>query len=151
MKITAFSDCTLRILIFLAVNDEELVSAGEIAARYNISVHHVAKAAQWLVRHGYVSGVRGKGGGLKLAVAPKDILIGEVIKQTEDGVGMVECMRKSGKFCAIEGSCGLASILNEARDAFYATLDRYSLADATRNSGVIAALLSLGETNNVHR
>ena len=70
----------LRILIFLAVNDGELTSAREIATRYNISAHHVSKAAKWLVRHGYVSATRGQGGGLKLAVAPRDIMIGRVIR-----------------------------------------------------------------------
>ena len=140
----------LRILIFLAVNDGELTSAREIAIRYNISAHHVSKAAKWLVRHGYVSATRGKGGGLKLAVAPRDIMIGRVIRQAEAGIGMVECMRKRGKYCAIEGSCGLVAILYEARDAFYDTLDRFSLADATANRGAIAHQLNLDKTLNAH-
>ena len=143
MRITTFSDCTLRILICLTVNDGGLVSAREIATRYDISTHHVAKAAQWLVRQGYISATRGKGGGLKLAGRPEDIKIGTVIRQAEAGIGLVECMRKGGKYCAIEGSCGLASILDEARDAFFDTLDRYSLADATRNRDALAQLLRL--------
>jgi len=150
MKITTFSDCTLRILIYLAVNDDGLASARLIAERYDISVHQVAKAAQWLVREGYVVGTRGKGGGLKLAVLPQEIMIGDVIRRAEAGSGMVECMRKRGKYCAIEGSCGLAGILDEARDAFFATLDRYSLADATANHSAIARDLNLLDTLNAH-
>ena len=145
MKITTFSDCALKILIFLAVNDDEVAPAREIATRYAISFHHVAKVAQWLVHQGHVSATRGKGGGLKLARAPQDIKIGDVIRQAEAGTGLVECMRKRGKFCAIEASCGLASILDEARNAFFDTLDRYSLADATVERGAIAHLLSLDE------
>ena len=150
MKITTFSDCALRILIYLAVTDGELASAREIATRYQISVHHVAKAAQWLVREGYIDATRGKGGGLKLAMAPQDIKIGEVIRRAETGTGMVECMRKKGKYCAIEGSCGLASILEKARDAFYDVLDSYTLSDATIDRGGIANLLSLGTPLNPH-
>ena len=150
MKITAFSDHALRVLIFLAVNGGELASAREIATRYDISFHHVAKVAQWLVRHGYVFATRGKGGGLKLAHPPEDIMIGAVIRQTEAGTGLVECMRKSGKYCAIEASCGLAAILDEARNAFFETLDRYSLADATIKRSAIARLLKLGKTLNAH-
>ena len=142
MKITTFSDCALRILIFLAVNDDEVTSAREIATRYAISFHHVAKAAQWLVRHGYVSATRGKGGGLKLASAPEDISIGDVIRRAEAGTGLVECMREKGRYCVIESSCGLAAILGEAHGAFFDTLDRYSLADATAKRGAIAHLLS---------
>lgn len=143
MRITTFSDCALRILIFLAVGDGGLTSSREIATRYGISVHHVAKAAKWLVRQGYVSAMRGKGGGIKLAREPEEIMIGEVIRQAEAGTGMVECMRKRGKYCAIEKSCGLAAILNDARGAFYATLDRYSLADATTDRSGLSQLLNL--------
>lgn len=150
MKITALSDCALRILIFLAVNDGGRASAREIATGYGISVHRVAKAAQWLVRQGYVAAARGKGGGLRLAGAPQNIVIGEVIREAETGSGMVECMQKRGKYCAIEGSCGLAAILNEAREAFYGTLDRYSLADATRDRSGIAQLLNLAEPLSAH-
>ncbi len=58
LKRTTFSDCCLRILIYLAVNDTRLVSAREIANGYGISVHHAAKAGQWLARHGYVAATR---------------------------------------------------------------------------------------------
>ncbi len=150
MKITNFSDCTLRILIYLAVNNGKRASAREIATRYQISIHHVAKAAQWLVREGYVLAKRGKGGGLKLAKTPEDILIGQVIRAAEADIGIVECMRKKGKFCAIEGPCGLAVILDDARDAFYDALDRHSLADATTSRGAIAHMLSLDETRVIH-
>lgn len=150
MKITTFSDCTLRILIFLAVSDDGLSSSREIATRYDISFHHVAKAAQWLVRQGYVSATRGKGGGLKLAEAPENIMIGDVIRRAEASTGLVECMRKRGKYCAIEGSCGLAAILDRARDAFFATLDQYSLADATTDRSGLAQLLRLSETLGAH-
>ncbi len=147
MKLTVFSDCALRILIYLAVDDGGLSSAREIATRYQISVHHSAKAAKWLVRQGYVTATRGKGGGLKLAKAPPDIKIGEVVRSAEGitSSDMVECMRKRGKYCAIEGSCGLPAILNEARNAFYDTLECYSLADATSQRNAIASMLSLGD------
>jgi len=150
MKITTFSDCALRILIFLAVNDHGLASAREIATRYDISVHHAQKAAQWLVRNGYVAATRGKGGGLKLSRPPEEIIIGEVIRQAESGIGMVECMRKKGKYCVIEGACGLAGILHEARNAFFNTLDQYSLADATASRVAIASMLNLGEPLIAH-
>jgi len=87
---------------------------------------------------------------MKLAVAPETITIGKVIRQAEAGSGLVECMRKRGKFCAIEGACGLVAILNEAHDIFFSTLDRYSLADATTNRNSIARLLNLDETLATH-
>jgi Rrf2 family nitric oxide-sensitive transcriptional repressor len=142
MQITTFSDYCLRILIFLAVSDGRRVSAREIAEHYGISVHHIAKAAKWLTREGYLAATKGKGGGLTLARTPEQIKIGPVIREAEEGSGLVECMRPNGK-CAIEGACGLASILCEARNAFFETLDRHSLADATVNRRGIARLLQM--------
>ncbi len=141
MQITTFSDYCLRILIFLAVSDGQQASSREIAERYDVSVHHIAKASKWLVRHGYVSATRGKGGGLKLARKPEEIKIGEVIGRAETGLGLVECMRDG--HCAIEGACGLASILDEAKSAFFDTLDRYTLADAVTKRGGLAKMLQL--------
>ncbi len=147
MQITTFSDYCLRILIYLAVADGEKAPARQIAERYGISTHHVAKASQWLARQGYVAASRGKGGGLRLALKPEDIRIGEVIRQAEAGTGLVECMRKNGR-CAIAGPCGLEGILHEGREAFFGALDRRTLADAVFRKRDIARRLhgaSLGD------
>lgn len=141
MQITAFTDYSLRVLIYLAVSDGRQVSSREIAESYGISVHHVAKVSKWLVREGYAAAMRGKGGGLTLARAPDDIKIGEIVRRAERGTGLVECMRDSPQGCAIEAACGLIGILNQANRAFFDTLDRHSLADATVNKAGIAKLL----------
>lgn len=145
MQITTFSDYSLRILIFLAASADRKTTAREIAERYDISTHHVAKASQWLARQGYVAASRGKGGGLRLARPPEDIKIGAVIRAAETGIGLVECMRDSQNGCTIDGACGLAGILAEAQRAFFATLDRYSLADAVHERTGLAELLKLTE------
>lgn len=143
MQITTFSDYCLRILIFLAVSEGRQSTAREISERYGISTHHVAKASQWLVREGHVKATRGKGGGLTLARDPKDISIGEVIRNAETGTGLVECMRGGLPGCAIAPACGLTAILDEAKTAFFTTLDGYSVADATTKKSGIARLLQL--------
>ncbi len=142
MQITTFSDYCLRILIFLAVCDGRRASAREVAEHYGISVHHIAKAAKWLTREKLVIATQGKGGGLTLAVPPEQIRIGSVVRTAEEGSGLVECMRPSGR-CAIEGACGMKSMFDEASDAFFATLDRYTLADATAKKQGIANLLRM--------
>lgn len=142
MQITTFSDYCLRILIFLAVSDGRRVPAREIAEHYGVSVHHIAKAAKWLTREGHVAATKGKGGGLNLAKRPEQIKIGPIIRKAEEGSDLVECMRPDGR-CAIDGACGLASILDDARNAFFETLDRHSLADATLKRQGIARLLQI--------
>lgn len=142
MNLTTFSDYALRILIFLAVSDAPRVSARAVAGGYGISVHHVAKAAKWLAREGLVTARRGRGGGLRLARPADEITVGEVLRRSERGARPVACMREGGS-CPIDGACGLAPALDEAREAFFAVLDRHSLADAAARRAGIARLLRL--------
>lgn len=140
MQITTFSDYSLRILIYLTVQ-EDRVSTDTIAQAYGISFHHVAKAAQQLVRMNLVEATRGRYGGITLARAPQDINIGTLLRETESEIALVECFREDGGTCRITPVCGLKHILAEAKDAFFTTLDQYTLADIVKSRSALAALL----------
>lgn len=141
MHISQFSDYSLRVLIFLASSDE-VSTAKSIAAAYGISFHHVAKAAQFLTREGYVEATRGRTGGIRLARDPQAISIGEVLRKSEEGnVALVECMKPDGKRCAIVPVCRLASKLRMAQENFFATLDEVTLSDVTSNRDSLRAFL----------
>ena len=128
MNITKFSDYTLRVLIYLAVTEEK-ASASEIASAYGISFHHVAKAAQWLRREGYVLAERGRGGGMSLSQPPMKINIGEVLQRSEADTFLVECFNLNKNGCRISPVCGLRSALADAETAFYEKLKEKTLAD----------------------
>ena len=142
MHITQFSDYSLRILIFLASSDEG-VSAKKIAQAYDISFHHVAKAAQFLTREGYVSATRGRSGGIRLTRPAGKISVGEVMRKSEKGTAaLVECMKPDGKQCAIVPVCRLAGALRKAQEAFFGVLDNITLADVTSNRRALRSLLT---------
>jgi len=145
MNITTFSDYSLRVLIYLASSNEDKVTAARIAKSYDISFHHVAKAAQWLTRNGYLLSSRGREGGLSLRRAPETINIGEILRATERDAGtpLVDCMREGGGDCRIRSSCGLKFALSEAENAFYDVLSKFSLKDITRQNSAIAKLLQV--------
>lgn len=145
MQITSFSDFTLRILIYLGMEQGRSVSTREIAERFDLSFDHLAKAAQFLSREGYVVASRGRSGGLRLAHAPEKISIGAVLRQTEAGSGVVECLRASSKpiQCKIAPICQLTGILAGAHEAFFAALDDATLADALPNPDLFRLLLGL--------
>ncbi len=130
MQISSFSDYTLRILMYLAVSGDRLITAREIADTYDISFDHVAKAAQLLTRENFVTAVRGRNGGMRLAQDPSEVSIGAVLRLTEAGSGLVECMRAGPTHCILAPVCGLAPILSDANEAFFASLDDRTLADA---------------------
>ncbi len=151
MNITTFSDYALRVLIYLASTDEPKSTAGQIAEAYDISFHHVAKAAQWLTRSGYIKSERGRTGGLSLNWLPKDINVGAVLKATEASAGtpLVDCMKQDGGTCCISPSCGLRFALAEAEQAFYGAMEKFTLADIAPEGSEIGVLL-LGQTQSYH-
>jgi Rrf2 family nitric oxide-sensitive transcriptional repressor len=141
MRLTAFTDYSLRVLIYLAAEPSRRATIAEIAKSFDVSENHLTKVVHLLGRHGWIETVRGKGGGLQLARNPQDICIGKVVRETE-GVAMpAECFGVDGGSCVITRSCGLKRALGEAVRAFYSVLDSYTLADITRNRSVLSKIL----------
>ena len=128
MHLTRYTDYSLRVLIYLAVQQEELATIEEIAKAYGISNAHLTKIVHQLGRAGYVETVRGRGGGLRLAQPPEKIRVGEVVRHTE-AMPLVECFDPKTSHCRIEPVCDLQAALRDALEAFLRTLDGYTLAD----------------------
>jgi Rrf2 family nitric oxide-sensitive transcriptional repressor len=141
MRLTAFTDYSLRVLIYLGTAPQGLATIDRIADAYGISANHLMKVVHQLGQAGYVETVRGKGGGLRLARAPESINVGEVVRRTEDGFAVVECFEKDKPSCAIAPSCVLKLALHEAVAAFLETLDGYSLADLVKPRKALAQVL----------
>ncbi len=128
MRLTTFSDYSLRLLIYLGVHREGLATVGAVAAAYGISENHLVKIAHHLGRHGYIDTVRGKGGGMRLARSPRDINLGQLVRATEDRV-LVECFDGATSQCRIQPACVLRGVLGDALEAFYSVLDAHTLQD----------------------
>ena len=142
MKLTTFSDYTLRVLMFLALSRERLATIPEIAAAYEISENHLMKVVHQLARSGVIESVRGKGGGIRLARAPEDIRIGAIVRASEGSAPIVECLsEEEAAICRIATACRLAAVLVSAFEALYAKLDEYTLADLVRAPRKLEALL----------
>lgn len=128
MRLTSFTDYTLRCLIYLGMNRERLATVQEIAQLHNISKNHLTKVVHQLGVNGLVETVRGRNGGLRLARAPSDINIGAVVRQTEPDFFIAECFDPARRGCVLSGSCALQRKLGHAMDAFMAVLDGLTLA-----------------------
>jgi Rrf2 family nitric oxide-sensitive transcriptional repressor len=128
MRLTTLSDYALRVLMFAAASGDTLLTIEETARTYQISRAHLMKVVNILVRRGFLTGVRGRSGGFMLAKSPESIVVGDVIRATEPDFALVECFA-TGNQCIVTGCCKLPSMLNEARNAFIATLDGYTVAD----------------------
>jgi len=128
MRITRHTDYALRLMMYLALRDGERATVGDIAEAYGISRHHLMKVAQQLQARGYVRALRGKSGGLELRHRPGDINLGEVVRDMEADLTLVECFGDRNA-CVITPFCKLKGVLGDALRSFFAVLDEYSLAD----------------------
>lgn len=133
MQLTVYTDYALRTLLYLGVQPGRPVPVPEIAAAYGISAHHVAKVAKALVRGGFVKSHRGRAGGLELALAPEQIKVGAIVRETEPTLDLLECFDHRTSTCPITGVCRLERTLHDARAAFFEVLDRTTLADLLTN------------------
>lgn len=141
MHLTTFTDYTLRVLMYVALDRTRLATIPEIAAAYGISQNHLMKVVHHLARSGMVESVRGKGGGIRLARSAETIRIGEIVRATEGDAPIVQCLGTDTHACRIADVCRLARVLAEGFDALYESLNRYTLADLTRNRRALAAVL----------
>tara|TARA_R110001583_G_scaffold21088_4_gene80276 strand:- start:8810 stop:9310 length:501 start_codon:yes stop_codon:yes gene_type:complete len=128
MHITRYTDYSLRVLMYLAVNQERLSTINEIAQSYAISKNHLMKIVQQLNVKGYLLAIRGKNGGIKLNRSPNDINIGELVREIEDKNKLVECFGDNNQ-CVITPSCQLKGIFAQAQESFFQVLDKYTLQD----------------------
>ena len=128
MRLTDFSDYSLRVLMYAANQGDRLITIEETAKIYGISRAHLMKVVNQLTRSGFLKAVRGRSGGVTLAKPPEKIRLGDVMRATEPDFALVECFGGRDE-CVISGRCKLRGVLDEALSNFLKTLDHYTLAD----------------------
>jgi Rrf2 family nitric oxide-sensitive transcriptional repressor len=136
VQLTLFSDYSLRLLLFLGVH--ESASVAVVAKAYGISRNHMVKVANQLVHLGWLEAVRGRGGGLRLAKPPAEIILGQVVRQTEH-FEIVECFNDETNTCVLSPGCKLKKVLAEATKQFIAVLDGYTLSDMLSRPEMVRA------------
>lgn len=142
MQLLLYTDYALRVLIYAATHPGDPVSAAAIAEAYGISPDHVAKAAKALTRQGFLRSSRGVGGGVRLAKAPREITVGEIVRLFETGRGAVACLQVDGPPCKIQPGCRLRRAFERAEAAFYRELDGVTLEDVVQGSTGLVRLLA---------
>jgi len=144
MRLTNYTDYSLRVLIYIAIkNQNDLSNIKEIADVYGISKNHLMKVIYQLGKNGYIETIRGRNGGIRLARPAEEIVIGEVVRKTEEDFHIVECFDPSCNQCIISPICKLRFILHEALDAYLKVLDQYTLADIVKNKKELQHLFKL--------
>jgi Rrf2 family nitric oxide-sensitive transcriptional repressor len=141
MRLTVYTDYSLRVLMYVTLHADRRPTIPEIATSYGISRNHLMKVVYELGVAGYLETSRGKNGGMRLARPASQIGLGEVVRSSEPDLALVPCMNAGNAACVILPACRLRGALHQARSAFLAVLDDYSLADLVENRDALKALL----------
>ena len=141
VRLTTFTDYSLRVLIYLGSHDGGQAKIADIAAAFGISENHLVKVVHFLGQAGFVETMRGRSGGIRLGTAAGAINVADVVRLTEGLDVPVECFDPQTNACRIAGNCRLRGVLGEAVDAFYAVLASYTLQDLVRNRQALGKIL----------
>lgn len=146
MRLTRFSDISLRALIYLGAHTGRPVSATEMSDGLRVFRDHPMKSLQALAALRLVTSARGRGGRFRLTRMGSEARLGALVRSLERSHGLAECF---GPFstCPLTGGCRLAAVLGEAEKGFYDILDRYSIADLLAADRL--TLVQLGESRAV--
>lgn len=129
MRLTEFTDHALRLLMYLGAHRGRMATIDEIALQYGISRNHLAKVVHELAASDLIQTARGRSGGVWLAGEPRDIRLGEVVRQTEPNFHMAQCFGAAAGACPFSPDCRLRESLARATRAYLDELNRVSLAD----------------------
>lgn len=143
MKLSAYSDYSLRVLMLAALRGPERTTVDEVAETFGISRHHLVKVVHDLGRSGYLVTQRGIGGGFTLGRPANAIRVGDIVRLGEEGDHVIECADKHDRQCRLFPACRLKKVLDEAAAAFFAVLDDYSLADLLKQPAKMRAALAI--------
>ncbi|HET8996834.1 MAG TPA: Rrf2 family transcriptional regulator [Acetobacteraceae bacterium] len=137
MRLTAFTDYTLRVLMYLALNQDRTATVAEIADAYGISRLHLNKVVLELAQAGDIETTRGRNGGIRLAKRPDAINLADVVRRAEPDMQLAACFG-SARACVLGRCCLLQGVLQRASHAFFTELARHTLADLVGTGGPTA-------------
>ncbi|MFG1680444.1 RrF2 family transcriptional regulator [Nonomuraea sp. NPDC049269] len=127
MRLTAFTDISLRVVMRLAVaRQDELLTTRKVAEMLVVPYTHAAKAVARLSELGLVETRRGRGGGLQITEAGRRAPVGAVVRSLESDGDVVGC--EDDPPCPLRAACLLRTALRQAQEAFYASLDTVTVA-----------------------
>ncbi|MFZ2100146.1 MAG: iron-responsive transcriptional regulator RirA [Oricola sp.] len=150
MRLTKQTNYAVRMLMYCAANAGQLSRVAEVAKAYGVSEPFLFKILQPLTEGGLVETVRGRNGGIRLGRDASDITLLDVVRLTEENFSMAECFERDDSDCPLVDTCRLSSALREALNAFFGVLAKYTIADLSRPSDNLSALLGLDKLEAAH-
>lgn len=138
MQLNKFTDYALRVVLYIAPSRELPYTISEVATALHVSENHLIKVVHFMAKQHWLMTTRGKGGGIRLNPQSLTLKLGDIVQTLQGDHQVVNCLEPSP--CILLKTCGLKSILNQAMQQFYQSLNQYTLADVVNQPTKIALL-----------
>ncbi len=122
----------LRVLADLAeheAGENTYIPLKDIAERQEISEKYLEAIVKLLVKENLLIGVRGKGGGYRLAMDPAEYSVGQILRITEGGINVVSCLADGAQTCPRSDSCRTLDMWSRLDTLIGDFLDNITIAD----------------------
>lgn len=129
MKISTKGRYALRLMLDLALEENQIVRLKDVAERQQISMKYLEQIISVLQKCGYVRSLRGPGGGYTLARSPKDYTVGMILRQIEGNLAPVACLEHKDNTCSRNLECVTLIFWQKLYDAINEVVDQVTLAD----------------------
>lgn len=139
MRLSEYTDYSLRVLMYCAAHPERLVTIAELAEQHQVSKNHLMKVVNDLARQGVIETTRGRGGGLRLLQAAGTIRVGDIVRAAETDFRLVECFDPATDTCTLTPACSLKHVFGDALQAYFQVLDGVTLAELVAPSAMSPA------------
>lgn len=141
MLISTKGRYALRVMADLALHPSDgYIPLKEIAKRQEISEKYLEAIMKILVKAKLVNGLRGKGGGYQLALAPEQYTVGTILRLTEDSLAPVACLDETAVPCERASDCLTLPLWKGLERVISEYLDHITLADLLRQTEDYPAL-----------
>ena len=134
MKLQVSTLIALYAVLELASDLSRQLSAAQIAERYGISTHHLAKVMRPLVREGLVQSVRGAGGGYRFCGRANRTTLLDIISLFEDLSSELDLV-DDGPSQSTEIGAALNAVRSEIDELTQATLQSITLKTLLKSTG----------------
>ncbi len=129
MKISTKGRYALRVMVDLAINDNgNFISLKDIATRQEISNKYLEQIIALLTKAGFLETARGNNGGYKLAKAPNEYIIGDILRATEGDLTPIFCLTGEN-ICSKQKNCKTYSFWKGLDDTINNYINSKTLQD----------------------
>ena len=126
----------LRAMAYLAAHPQAEATLGrDLAEEIQVPAHYLTKVLATLSRAGLLLASRGARGGYRLARAPREIALLEIVEPFEGKRVRPGCLLEPGRPCGDDAACSAHEAWSKVKTTYLGFLERTSLADIQEHGG----------------